>query len=268
VSYEVLIFRLNGFGCHYFSGEVIQVGSQVKEYAVGDQIYGAATLKMGAYAEYLSLPADCSLVHKPSNLSYAEAAAVPLGGLNAFHFMNKAEIKHGDSVLINGAGGSIGLFALQIAKQRGAQVTVVDKGSKQAMLVSKGADRFINYTLQDFSLEGHEYDVVFDMVAQSSFAKCLSVVKPGGRLLLGNPSFPKMLKSAWVSRTTDKFVSFAFAKESKDELTALNELLEAGKIAPVIDRVFSMDEAVQAHHRVQDEERVGMVILSMEKEGS
>ena len=248
----------------YLAGEIAALGAGVDNFSVGDKVFGSAGLKMGAYAEFVSLPADYTLVPKPDSMSFAEAAAVPLGGLNALHFMNLANIQPGHKILINGAGGSIGLFALQIAKDCGAEVTVVDKTIKKEMLLQHGADKFIDYTQEDFGECPPDYDVVFDMVAQSSYSKCLKVLKPGGHYLIGNPRFSNMLRAVWTSRMSDKTVSFAFARETKEELLTLKALLEEGKIKPPIDTIYRMEQAAEAHYRVEAEERIGMVVLSMD----
>ena len=163
----------------YFSGEVEAVGKGVSRFTVGDQVFGAARLRMGAYGEYVCLPADYTITAKPSNMSFKEAAAVPLGGLNALHFLTMARVKKGDKVLVNGAGGSIGTFAVQIARVMGAEVTAVDSGIKQDMLRRIGADHFFNYTREDFTTSGHRYDVIFDMVARSSYTGCVAALNPG-----------------------------------------------------------------------------------------
>jgi NADPH:quinone reductase-like Zn-dependent oxidoreductase len=151
----------------YFAGEVDSVGKDVSKFKTGDQIFGATRLRLGAYGEYVCLPASYTLVPKPNNMSFEEAAAVPLGGLNALHFLRKANIRKGEEVLVNGAGGSIGTFGVQIAKAMGAEVTAVDSTIKEELLRRIGADHFIDYTKEDFTSSGQTYDVIFDMVANS-----------------------------------------------------------------------------------------------------
>lgn len=247
----------------YFAGEIEAVGKDVTNFQIGEHVFGNAGLRLGAYGEYITLPDSYTIVPKPHNMSFEEAAAVPLGGLNALHFMRKANIQAGESVLINGAGGSIGTFAVQIAKTMGAEVTAVDSGIKEGMLREIGADHFIDYTKEDFAASGQTYDVVFDMVASSSYAKCVGVLKPNGRYLLGNPSLPKMVRSAFTTRRTDKTVSFAFAGEHKEELLALKAMIEAGQIKAAIDKVFPLEQAAEAHRRVETEQRVGIVVISV-----
>ena len=247
----------------YFSGAVESVGKDVTKYKPGDQVFGSAQLRLGAYGEYLCLPASYTMVPKPSNLSFAEAAAVPLGGLNALHFMRKANIQKGERVLVNGAGGSIGTFAVQIAKAMGAEVTAVDSTVKQDMLRSIGADQFFDYTREDFTKSGERYDVIFSMVAGSSYSSCMKALKPKGRYLMGNPKLSDMLRSVLTSLLTDKRAIFAFAGEKEDELLALKDMIEAGKLKPVVDKVYPMEQAAEAHRRVETEQRLGIIVISL-----
>ncbi|MES9972314.1 MAG: NAD(P)-dependent alcohol dehydrogenase [Candidatus Thiodiazotropha sp.] len=248
----------------YFSGEVEAVGAGVKRFKKGDALFGSTQLRLGAYAEYLTLPESFTLVRIPSNISFAEAAAVPLGGLNALHFMRKAKIKTGDKVLVNGAGASIGSFAVQIAKVMGAEVTAVDSAIKETMLREIGADHFLDYTRQDLSATGETYDVIFSMVANTPFTTCINLLKPKGRYLLANPRISDMLRSFMVSLYSDKQALFAFARETEEELKSLGLMIEAGKIHPTIDRIYTLDDAAKAHHRVETEQRLGSVVISLD----
>lgn len=247
----------------YFSGKVVEVGSQVTRFKVGDDVFGSTGLSFGAYGEFMCVDHKATLSKKPANISFEEAAATPLGGLNALHFMRLAKIKQGDKVLINGAGGSIGSFALQIAKNQGAEVTVVDIGFKGEMLKSIGADHFIDYTQENFTKLPEEFDVVFDMVASSSLNKCLAIIKPGGKYLTANPSLSKMIRGVWISKFTQKEVIFQFAKESQEELDCLAEMLNKNNISPAIDEIFSMEEASIAHRKVEAEQRIGISVISV-----
>jgi len=247
----------------YFAGEVVAIGKDVTRFKTGDQVFGAAALRLGAYGEYVSLPATSTLVPKPHNLSFEEAAAVPFGGLNALHFMRRANIRGGEKVLINGAGGSIGIYAVQIAKAVGAEVTAVDSGIKEEVLRRMGADHFVDYTKENFARSGRTYDVIFNMVAGSSFSDCIKALNPGGRYLMGNPRLSDMLRSVLTSRFTDKSVVFAFAGEKEEELHALKQMIEEGKILAVVDMTYPMEQAAEAHLRVETEQRLGPVVISM-----
>lgn len=247
----------------YFSGVVESIGENVTGFSAGDEVFGCASLRFGAYAEYVALPASYTIVPKPSNMSFAEAAAVPLGGLNALHFMRRARIREGEEVLVNGAGGSIGAHAVQIAKSMGARVTAVDSGIKESMLRRIGADRFIDYTKGHFAADGRKYDVIFDMVARSSYGACIGALGPKGRYLKANPRLSDMFRSVATTRLTDKTALFAFARESRDELDELRTMIEAGKIVSIVDRVFPMAQAADAHRMVETEQRRGAVVLEI-----
>lgn len=248
----------------YFSGVVETVGKNVTKFKPGDQVFGSTQIKFGAYAEYLCLPDSFTIVPKPKNMSFVEAAAVPLGGLNALHFMTKANIQKGDKILINGAGGSIGTFALQIVKAMGAEVSVVDSSIKEEVLHSIGADHFFDYSKVDFTKSGQSYDVIFNMVARSSYSKCIKSLKPGGRYLIGNPRVSDMLRSFFTSKFTSQTASFAFAEEKEQELLELKTMIKAGTIKSIVDNVYSPEQAAEAHRRVETEQRLGVVVINME----
>ncbi|MGB5329349.1 MAG: NAD(P)-dependent alcohol dehydrogenase [Gammaproteobacteria bacterium] len=249
----------------YFAGEVESVGRDVSKFKQGDHVFGTTSLRFGAYGEYVSLPASYTVVPKPHNMNFEEAAAVPLGGLNALHFLRKANIRNGEKVLINGAGGSIGTFGVQIARAMGAEVTAVDSGIKEQMLRRIGAEHFFDYTREDFTKNGKTYDVIFNMVARSSYSRCVNSLNPEGRYLMGNPRISDMIRSVITSRFTDKTAIFAFAGETEEELLALKDMIEAGKIKSIVDKIYSPEQAAEAHRRVETEQRLGVVVISMAK---
>jgi NADPH:quinone reductase-like Zn-dependent oxidoreductase len=247
---------------NYFSGEVAELGAGVSQFSVGDEVYGAAGLRMGAYGEYVALPEASPIVRKPSNMSFAEAAAVPLGGLNALHFMREMKVRPGEKVLVNGAGGSIGLHGVQIAKAMGAEVTAVDKSAKEALVRRMGADHFVDYTTQRFVDSGERYDVMFDMVPNSSFGDCMWVLKEAGRYCTGNPSLSAMLRCLWATRFSDKTASFAFARETSEELLALTNMIENGEIVSIVDKTLPMEKVAEAHRSVETENRLGAIVIT------
>ena len=247
----------------YFAGEVVETGPGVTRLSVGDEVYGGLGLHMGAYGEYVAVAEDKSIATKPANMSFAEAAAVPLGGLNALHFLRLTGIRPGESVLVNGAGGSIGLHAVQIAKAMGAEVTAVDKSEKEAIVRRMGANHFIDYTKQRFADAVSTFDVVFDMVPNSSFSDCMRELKENGRYCTGNPRFLVMLRCLWTSRFTDKTASFAFARESLEELEALRTMIEAGQVRSIVEEVVPMEQVADAHRRVENETRLGAIVISL-----
>ncbi|MDO7642763.1 MAG: NAD(P)-dependent alcohol dehydrogenase [Reinekea forsetii] len=247
----------------YFAGQITQVGAAVQNFAPGERVFGSSQLRFGAYGEYLCLPSDYTLATIPDGLSYAEAAAVPLGGLNALHFMDRAGIQAGEHVLINGAGGSIGTYAVQIAKQRGAQVTAVDSGTKAALLRGLGADRVIDYRQTDFRQSPASYDVILDMVASSPYGRTMRALRPKGRYLMANPTLLKMLQSVVTSIFSSQRALFAFAGETRAELHCLQQMLSTGELKAVVDRVYPMTQAVDAHRRVESEQRLGSVVIQI-----
>jgi len=247
----------------YFSGVVKSCGKDVSQLSEGDEVFGSAGLRLGAYGEYAALPASYTISAKPGNMSFAEAAAVPLGGLNALHFMRLAKVQAGEKVLINGAGGSIGSHGVQIAKSMGAEVTAVDSTHKKGMLCRIGADHFIDYTKEDFVATGQKYDVILDMVSGSSYSACIKTLNPHGRYLSGNPRLSVMLRSVFTTRFTNKTARFAFAGESIEELRTLKEMIESGKIESIVDRVYPMSQAADAHNCVETEQRLGAVVIAI-----
>lgn len=247
----------------YFAGEVEEAGKEIAGMTVGLQVFGTTGLRFGAYGEYVALPSDCIVVAIPSKMSFEEAAAVPLGGLNALHFMRLAKIQPGEKVLINGAGGSIGAHGVQIAKAFGAHVTAVDAGRKEEFVRRMGADDFIDYEREDFSRAEGEYDVVFDMVPTSSFRACMRVLKPKGRYFSGNPRLSVMARVLLTNLFSDRTASFAFAGEKKEELETLRQMIDEGEIKSIVDQVFPMDRAAEAHHLVETEERIGAIVLAI-----
>jgi NADPH:quinone reductase-like Zn-dependent oxidoreductase len=257
--------RVNILG-GYLAGEVEAVGNKVTQFAVGDQVFGFTGLRLRTYAEYICLPEAGAVTIKPANMSYEEAAPVPLGGLEALHFLGKANIQPGQKILINGAGGSIGTYAVQLAKHLGAEVTAVDSTGKLDMLRSIGADHVINYTQEDFTKNGHMYDVIFDVVLKSSFSRIIKSLNEGGIYLVTNPTLLKMIRGAWTSRTTSKKVIFEFTNPNTKDLMTLRELIEAGKLISVIDdKRYSLEQVPEAHKYVETGNKKGNVVIRIKE---
>lgn len=249
------------------AGEVAAVGSKVKRFKEGDPVYATTGFAMGAYAQYICLPEasdDGGLVHKPANLSYEEAAVVPTGGLEALHFLRGAKIQPGESLLIIGAGGSIGTMGVQLAKHDGAQVTAVDSGPKLELLLDLGADQVLDYTKEDYINSGRTYDIIFDVVGKGPLSPKLKALKPNGRYLLANPRLSTMLRGAWTSRTSDKTVFFSFSGRASEGLLTLKDLIEDGTLKPVIDRVYALEETAEAHRYVETGQKKGSVVIRVD----
>ena len=245
------------------AGEIEAVGKDVKRLRKGDQVFAWTGLGLGAYAEYTCLSEKGMLAIKPANMTYEEAAAVPIGGLNALHFLRKGHVQSGQKVLIQGAGGSIGTFAVQLAKYFGAEVTAVDSTGKLDMLRSIGADQVIDYTQADFTKNGETYDVIFDVVGKSSFTHSVRSLKHNGRYLLANPRLSQMVRGLWTSRRSSKKVIFGAASEKTEDLLILKELIEAGKIQSVIDRRYPLEQIAEAHWYVETGHKKGNVVITV-----
>lgn len=246
------------------AGEIEAVGREVTRFKKGDPVFAATFFHFGAYAEYACLPESYALL-KPANLSYEEAATIPTGGINGLHFLRTANVQPGEKVLINGAGGSIGTYATQIAKAFGAEVTAVDSGEKLAMLRSIGADHVIDYTREDFTTTGERYDVIIDVVGKSSFSRSVRSLKPKGRYILGNASFLNMIRGRWTPMGSEKKVIVALASYKAEDYTFLLELIEAGKIKPVIDKRYPLEQTAEAHRYVEQGHKKGNVVITLDR---
>jgi NADPH:quinone reductase-like Zn-dependent oxidoreductase len=246
----------------YFSGTVVQIGNAVHRLGVGEEVFGCTGFTMGTNAEYLSVADSACIIPKPYNLTHIEAAAVPIGALNALHFCKKANLKQAERMLIVGAGGAIGTFAILLAKLQGVHVTAVDSGIKLDMLRELGADAVIDYTQRDFAEGLEKYDVIFDVVGKSPYSKSLSRLTRGGRYILANVGFTPMLRGVWTTLISDKTVVSAMAAESKAPLEEIKNLIEAGKLRPVVDRVFTMQEIPAAHGYIDSGKRQGNAVAS------
>ena len=238
-------FHLKKITGHEFAGVVEAVGRDIRSFREGDQVFGTTTgLKYGANAEYVCIPEEGGkgmVARKPGNLSFGEAAAIPIGGLTALQILRSANVKKGDSVLIYGASGSVGTYAVQLAKHYGAHVTGVCSGANLDLVRSIGADEVIDYTKEDFMKNDKTYDVVFDAVRK--------VKKRGRKKSLGENG---VFISSWF-RT----------RESNEDLIHLRELAEAGKVRPVIDRTYPLEEAVEAHRYVDKGHKRGNVVITV-----
>jgi NADPH:quinone reductase-like Zn-dependent oxidoreductase len=246
------------------AGEIETVGKDVKRFRKGDQVFGLTGFRFGAYAEYNCLPETGVLVKKSNNMTYEEAAAIPLGGLEALHFLQQGNIQSGERVLINGAGGSIGTIAVQLAKYYEAEVTGVDSTNKLDMLRSIGADHVIDYKLEDFTTSSRTYDVIFDIVGKSSFSRSILSLNQNGRYLLANPGLSQMVRGRWTSMTSSKRVIVGAASGKTEDLLFLKELIEAGTIRSIIDRRYPLEQMIEAHRYVETGQKKGNVVITVE----
>ena len=247
-----------------FAGEVEDVGRGVSQFALGDRVFGTTGIRLGAHAEYICLGGrseGSALTRIPTNMSYAEATAVPYGGSEALRFLRKGNIQAGQKVLIIGAGGSFGTFAVQLAKLFGAEVSAVDSTSKLEMLRSIGADHVIDYTERDFTDSAQTFDLIFDVVCRAPFARVLRMLRPGGRCVLANPHTSHLLRGLWTTMTSDRKVIFGSDSGSVEHLLFLKELIDAGKLRPVIDRHFTLEQTAEAHRYAETEQKKGNIVI-------
>jgi NADPH:quinone reductase-like Zn-dependent oxidoreductase len=254
----------------YLSGEIEAVGRDVQRFKEGDQVYGGTGAVHGANAEYICLPEDGELAIKPTNMTYEEAAAVCGGILTALPFLrDNGNIQSGKSVLINGASGSVGISAIQLARYFGADVTGVCSTTNLALVSSLGADKVIDYTKEDFTKSRHTYDIIFDAVGKSSFSRCKSSLKQNGIYLTTVPTLALLLQMLWTSKIGSKRAMFVPtglrpASEKTKDLLFLKELIEAEKIKSVIDRRYSLEQIAEAHRYVEQGHKTGNVVITME----
>ena len=249
------------------AGEIEAVGNEVKLFKKGDPVFAATGFHFGAYAEFVCLPENGEVAIKPTNMTYEEAAVVPIGGLEALHFLRKANIQKGQTILISGASGSIGTVAIQLAKYYGAEVTGVGNPTSLEVMKSIGANKVIDYTKENFTESGETYDVIFDVIGKSSFSSCLSSLNKKGIYLLANPKISLINREKWASRRSDKKLmsgNMDNTRERTEQLNFLKELIEEGKIKSVIDRRYLLEQIPEAHTYVETGEKTGNVVITVE----
>ena len=246
-----------------YAGDVEAVGSAVTRFKPGDAVFGYRAQKMRANAEYVCIPESELIAHKPENMSYEEACTVPYGALTAMNLLKKVDLGPGKKILINGASGAIGSFALQLAKHTGAEVTGVAGGPRQDFMRALGADHVIDYTKENFTQNGETYDVIFDVKRKTSFGRCKGSLAADGVYLLASFKFTQLYQMMWTKLRGGKRVVCALSMESQGDLQAIKEMMDAGAIGTVVDKTFPMDEAAAAHRYVESGEKRGHVVITM-----
>jgi len=248
------------------AGDIEAIGEDVRSLRKGDRVFAATGISLGAHAEYICLreaPEGGAIATMPSNLSYEEAAAVPYGGGEALQFLRKGNIRSGQKVLVNGAGGSFGTFAVQLAKVFGAHVTAVDSTPKLEMLHSIGADQVIDYTREAFTDSGETYDVIFDVVRNSPTHRMLGCLRENGCYLTANPGLSQLVLALWASIMSSKKVVIGVPSGTNEDLAYLGELIDAGKIRPVVDRRFPLEQMAEAHRYAESGQKMGNIVISI-----
>ena len=244
------------------AGEVELVGKDVTQFRKGDQVFGIIwKTSFGlANAEYICLPEKC-MTTKPVNMTYKEAAATPIGGLTALFLLRKGKIQSGQKVLILGASGSVGTFAVQLARYFGAEVTGVCSSTNIELVKSLGAKKVIDYAKDDFTKNDQIYDIIFDAVMKTSFSKCKNSLIPGGVFI--TVDFP-LLHALWTSIIGSRKVVFGIANRIED-LIFLRNLIESGNLKSVIDRCFSLEQTAEAHKYVEKGHKRGNVVITVKQ---
>jgi NADPH:quinone reductase-like Zn-dependent oxidoreductase/ferredoxin len=249
------------------AGEIEAVGKDVKRFKEGDHIFGTPEPALGAHAEYICIPEDGALTIKPAKTTWEEAASIPVAGNAALYFIRDlGNVQAGQTVLINGASGAIGTFAVQLAKYYGAEVTGVCSTTNLELVKSLGADKVIDYTKEDFTKTGQTYDVIFDAVGKSSFSRCKSSLKKEGIYLVTLPKLAVLLQMLWTSIIGSKKVKMGDAVGKVGNLLFLKELTEAGKLKAVIDRRYPLEQTAEAFRYVEQGHKKGNVVITVEHE--
>ena len=248
------------------AGDVEAIGGDVTRFKAGDPVVAWTGLRLGTYAEYACLSERSTIFGKPAAMTYEEAATLPTSGLDATYLLRKANIRPGERMLFNGAGGSMGTYAVQIAKALGAEVTAVDSAPKLDMLRSIGADHVVDYTVQDCMDTSETYDVIFDVIGDRSPRDILARLSPRGRYITAVPSLAQMLTSRWARWSGDKsviaWVPRTMGRQAKD-FAFLERLIEEGDVKAVLDRRFPLEQANDAYRYVAQGNKKGHVILTM-----
>jgi 2-desacetyl-2-hydroxyethyl bacteriochlorophyllide A dehydrogenase len=250
------------------AGQVVEVGKDVKLFKKGDQVFGTTGFGFGAYAEYICLPEKPNdmqgvLAAKPANLTYEEAATVPTAAFEALHFLRQADIQPGKKVLIIGAGGSIGTFAVQLARHFGADVTGVDSFEKLDMLRTIGANHVIDYKKENYTESGATYNLIIDVVGRRGVARRLKLLKSDGHYFLANAGLSHIVLSMWVSLTSNKKLKIEAASQNKADLISLKGLIEAGIFKPITDRRYPLAQMAEAHRYAESGRKKGNIVITV-----
>jgi NADPH:quinone reductase-like Zn-dependent oxidoreductase len=245
------------------AGEVEAVGAAVTEFAVGDRVFGTSGPRLGGHAEYLCRRESGLIAHMPDGLSFEEAAAVADGALSALTCLRRAGLRVGQTIVVYGASGSIGTAGVQLARHFGADITAVCNTKNLELVRSLGADRVLDYTQEDFTRNGETYDVVFDAVGKLSFRRCKGSLKSGG-IYVATDGLRNLPLGVWTSRFGDKKVALPLPNWKREDVLFLKELIESGGYRPVVDRVYPLEDVVEATRYVETQQKTGNVVLTLD----
>ncbi len=249
-----------------FAGTVESVGKAVTRFREGDQVFGATGFKFGAHADYVCLREDGSLAIKPVNMPLEDSAAILFGGVSALHFLRKAQIQAGQKVLVYGASGSVGTFAVQLAKHFGAHVTGVCSTGNLELVKSLGADEVVDYTREDFSSAGKVYDIVLDTVGKSGYTRSMRSLKRGGvYALVAGSILQSWFTVLWVALTGAGKVITGVAAGEPGDASFFKGLIEAGEVRTVIDKRYSLEQISEAHRYAEAGHKKGHAIVTVER---
>jgi NADPH:quinone reductase-like Zn-dependent oxidoreductase len=243
------------------SGEIVAVGNKVDNFQPGERVFAMPGVRMGAHAEYVTMRASGAIALKPPRLTDEEAAALSFGGTTALNFLRRGNVKSGDKLLINGASGAVGSAAVQLGRHFGAEVTAVCSAGNHLLVRALGAAHVIDYRQEDFTKNGETYDVIMDTAGTAPFSRCQGSLKAGGRLLAVLAGLPEMVQIPWQTWTTKKTIIAGPAPERAEDLRLLGALAESGVYKPVIDRRYTFDQIVEAHHHVDTGHKRGSVVV-------
>ncbi len=255
--------KINILGAE-FAGEVEAVGNKVTRFKKGDPVFGYRGPAFGANAEYLCMSESGLVAIKPSNMTFAEAATVPYGAMTALNLLRKVNIQRGQKILINGASGGIGSYAIQLARHDGAEVTGVCGTPRVALVKALGASHVIDYTAEDFTQNGKTYDVIFDVLGKSSFSRCKHSLTDNGIYLLASFKMPQLWQMLTTSMRSGKKVVCALSSETPADLLHIKELVEAEKIKTIVDKHFPLEQTADAHRYMEAGQRTGNVVIIVE----
>jgi len=246
------------------AGEIEGIGKNVKLFKVGDKVFGSPGTKFGGHAEYVCVPENGALAIKPADLSWEKAAAISLAGNTALFFIRDlAKIQSGQKILIHGASGAIGTYAVQLAKYYGAEVTGVCSTTNAEMVKTLGAKKVIDYTKDDFTKSDEKYDFVFNVVGKTSFSQCKGILKPKGIYLDNMMEVKDFLKVLWTSIVGGKKIKGGVSTERAENLKFFIELIESGKLKPVIDRIYPLEKTAEAFQYIEQGHKKGNVIITI-----